>query len=79
MVAAGIGYALLSRTAIQRELQRGELTATTIVNPTIERSIYLGTSSRKTQSRATREVAALIRQVARELVAAGLTGEEAGS
>lgn len=76
MAAAGIGYALLSRTAVRRELQSGELTATPIVNPSIVRSIYLGTSPRKTESRATREIAALIRQVAQELVAAGEWGDE---
>lgn len=76
MAAAGIGYALLSRTAVRRELLAGELTATPIVNPSIERSIFLGASQRKTGSRAAREVALLIRQVARELVDAGEWGDE---
>lgn len=76
MAAAGIGYALLSKTAVRRELQSGELTATPIANPAIIRSICLGTSTRKTESRATREIAALIRSVAGELVAAGEWGDE---
>lgn len=76
MAAAGIGYALLSKTAVRRELQSGELTATPIANPAIIRSIYLGSSTRKTESRASREIAKLIREVAREMVAAGQWGDE---
>jgi LysR family nitrogen assimilation transcriptional regulator len=79
MAAAGIGYALLSKTAVRRELQAGELTATPIVNPSVVRSIYLGSSSRKTESRATKEVATLIREVATELVKSGEWGEEPSS
>jgi LysR family nitrogen assimilation transcriptional regulator len=76
MAAAGVGYALLSRTAVRRELLTGELSATPIVNPSVIRSIFLGTSPRKTEGRAAKEIAALIRQVSRDLVEAGEWGDE---
>lgn len=71
MVAAGVGYALLTRTTVRRELDRGELTATPVVNPEIMRSIFLATPHRKAESRAARELAKLIRQVAAEMIASG--------
>ncbi|MBK1687203.1 LysR family transcriptional regulator [Rubrivivax gelatinosus] len=79
MACAGVGYGLLSKTAVQRELRSGELSATPIVNPEIVRSIYLGTSPRKTESRATRELAQLIRQVAGQMAESGEWGDEEAS
>jgi LysR family nitrogen assimilation transcriptional regulator len=79
MAAAGVGYGLLSKTAVLRELRNGELSATPIVNPEIVRTIYLGTSPRKTESRATRELAQLIRQVAEQMAQSGEWGGEEAS
>jgi LysR family nitrogen assimilation transcriptional regulator len=71
MVAAGVGYALLTKTTVRKELENGELSAAPIVNPGIVRTIYLGTPHRKAESLAAREVARLIRQVAKELIHSG--------
>lgn len=75
MVAAGVGYALLSMMSVVDELASGRLTAARIVNPEIRRSIYLIASTSKASSLAVREVSRLIRQVAEELASAGLWGE----
>lgn len=71
MVAAGIGYALVSMSSVLRELKAGELSATRVVNPEVVRSLYLGLSPRKPISPAAREVARLVKQVAHEMTAAG--------
>ncbi|WP_438391819.1 LysR family transcriptional regulator [Caballeronia sp. DA-9] len=71
LVAARVGYALLSISAILPELKDGRLSATYIVNPEIVGSVYLMTSKVKTASLAGREVSRLIRHVARRLSEAG--------
>ena len=76
MVAAGIGYALLSMTSVLDELKTNRLSATRIVNPEIVRPIYIGLPARK-PSLATREVARLVREVASSLAASGVWGDEA--
>lgn len=76
LAAAGVGYALLSMMSIVDELKAARLSATPIVNPEIKRAIYLMASTRKVSSLAVREVSRLIRQVAEELAACGLWGEQ---
>jgi LysR family nitrogen assimilation transcriptional regulator len=76
MVAAGVGFALLSMMSVIDDVKAGRLTATRIVNPEIKRSIHLVMSTRKASSLASREVSRIIRQVAEELASAGVWGEQ---
>lgn len=75
MVAAGIGYGILSAAGVMQELKTGRLSATRIVNPEIKGSIYLSTPARKPASLAAREVLRLVRQVAEDLPNAAGWGE----
>lgn len=71
LVAAKVGYALLSISAVLPELKAGRLSAAYVVNPEITGSIYLLSSKTKTSTLASRELSRLIRHVARELADSG--------
>ena len=75
MVAAGVGYGLLSLAGVLPEVKAGKLSATRIVNPEIKGAIYLGVSPRKPASQAARSILKLVREVADELPNAAGWGE----
>jgi LysR family nitrogen assimilation transcriptional regulator len=79
MVAAGVGYALLTTMSVANDLKAGRLSAARIINPEMQRSIYLIVAARKASSLATREVSRIIRQVAEELALEGLWGDRPAS
>ena len=68
LVAKGFGHAILPSSAVLSEIESRELTATRIVNPTINRKLLLATANQRSVGRATREVAQLIRLQVGELV-----------
>lgn len=67
MVAAGVGYALLSASAVVNEVRAGQLSTVDVVNPELMAYVHLVSSQRKAASLATREISRLIRQVAESL------------
>ena len=68
LVAKGFGHAILPSSAVLNEIDLGELTATRIVDPIINRTLLLATANQRSAGRATREVAQLIRLQVSELV-----------
>lgn len=74
MVAAGVGYALLSATSVQEEVKDGRLTATPVVDPEVVGYIHLETSTKKTVSLATRKIYRLIQEVTQEFSPSGDLG-----
>jgi LysR family transcriptional regulator, nitrogen assimilation regulatory protein len=66
MVNAGIGYGILSMASVLPEIQRGRLSAARIVDPILERPIYLSASSARQSTVAVRHVSRIIREAARE-------------
>jgi LysR family transcriptional regulator, nitrogen assimilation regulatory protein len=70
MVIAGIGYGVLSMASVLPEIQRGRLSAARIVEPVLERPIYLSASSTRPSTVAVRHVSRLIREAAQELAPA---------
>jgi LysR family nitrogen assimilation transcriptional regulator len=67
MVVAGIGYAILSTASVHADVASGRLSASRIVDPVLERSIYLSSSSTRQSTVAVRQVSRLIREAAYEL------------
>jgi len=67
MVLNGDGYTILPRHAVLSEIELGTLQAARIVNPRIKRVVVLVTSSARPLSRACREIAKMIRQLAQRL------------
>jgi len=67
MVVAGIGYAILSTASVHADVANGRLSASRIVDPVLERSIYLSSSSTRQSTVAVRQVSRLIREAAHEL------------
>lgn len=63
IVLNGYGYTILPRHAVLTECESGILQASRIVNPGIERTVVLVTTSTRSLSLACREVAKLIRQL----------------
>ncbi|MES2264723.1 MAG: LysR family transcriptional regulator [Pseudomonadota bacterium] len=68
VVAAGVGYALLSATTVQQEVDQKILSISRLINPQISRRVYLSTTAQKTGDLATREISRLIRQVTEEIL-----------
>ena len=71
LVARGSAHSILSLSAVQGELDRGELTATPLVDPPIRRTVNLVRNPSRMTTRASQEVEASIVEVARELVTRG--------
>lgn len=67
MVAAGIGYAILSTTSVHEDVKQGRLSSARIVNPVLERPIYLSSSSARPSTIAVRNVSRLIRDAVHDL------------
>jgi len=68
IAAAREGYAILGRQAVSREIVEGRLQAARIVEPTIERTATLVTTTQRTYTLAMRAVARLIEPLAEELL-----------
>ncbi|WP_075790958.1 LysR family transcriptional regulator [Massilia putida] len=68
VVAAGVGYALLSASTVQQEVQQQRLSIARLINPKVSRQVYLSTTAQKSGDLATREISRLIRQVSEELL-----------
>ena len=71
LVARGSAYSILSLSAVQGELDRGELIATPLVDPPIRRTVNVVRNPSRMTTRASQEVEARIVDVARELVTRG--------
>lgn len=71
LVRRGLGYAVLSHSAVYEELQRGELSARRIVSPGIQRSVYVAQPSDRPLSHAARATVELLVETAEALVRAG--------
>lgn len=67
MVAAKIGYGILSAASVHAEVVSGKLSCARIVNPVLERSIYLSNSSARPSTLAVRNIARLIHDAAHQL------------
>lgn len=68
LVRRGLGHTVLSHSAVYEELSRGDLVARRIINPSIERTVYLAEPSDRPMSHATRAVAELMARCAETLV-----------
>jgi LysR family nitrogen assimilation transcriptional regulator len=68
LISKGFGHAILPSSAVLNEVESGELIATRIIEPIISRKLLLATANQRSASRATREVAQLIRLQVGELV-----------
>lgn len=71
LVRRGLGQAVLSHSAVYEELQRGELWARRIVDPGIQRSVYIAQPTDRPLSHAARATTDLLRETAEGLVGEG--------
>ena len=69
LVEQGIASTLLPLGAVRREVEAGHLVARRIVEPRIERTLYLVTSARRPTSRAAKAVCGILRAVVAEELA----------
>jgi LysR family nitrogen assimilation transcriptional regulator len=72
MVASGVGYTVIAFHAVSREVQAGQLQASRIILPGIDRTIALATTTQRPLTLATRETAQLIRLIVDELLKTGV-------
>lgn len=82
LIACGGRYSILPLHAIQREVKQAVLQASRLVDPAITRSVYLSSTMQRPRSRASNEVAKMIRELVKEMIASGLlpgTVEPGGS
>lgn len=70
LVMAGGLYAIMGATAVRREVERGELQAARIVQPSLDRNIVLRVSGQAAPSQATQAVQAIVREQLRRAVPA---------
>ncbi|OLL33291.1 transcriptional regulator [Burkholderia sp. SRS-W-2-2016] len=77
LVKRGLGYSLLTYTAIQQEVERGELCALPIERPAIRSTVSLATLREQRASRLVRTMADVVRDNVRELVVNGAWREYA--
>lgn len=68
LVASGNRYSILPLHAIYQELESGVLQASRIVDPAITREVFLASSPQRPRSRASDEVATVIRRLMKERV-----------
>lgn len=71
LVTSGKGYSILPLHAVYREVNSEVLQVSRVVNPTITREIFLASSTQRPRSRATGEVAKVIRDLVTELIQSG--------
>ena len=71
LVALGGRHTILPLYAVQQEVKKRVLRATPIVAPEIFRTILMAVSTQRPMSRATIEVAGIIRQIVKELRSRG--------
>jgi LysR family nitrogen assimilation transcriptional regulator len=71
LVRRGLGYSVLSHSAVYEELRRGELHAWQIVKPSLERSVFLAEPSDRPMTSAMRAMAELMESCAKDLVEDG--------
>ena len=71
-IQSGEYFSVLAPTAIQSELSTGLLHCVPVVDPVISRMVTLAHSSDRAQTRASREVARLVRDVVRQLQTSGI-------
>ena len=72
LVQGGDIYTVLAHSAVQADLAQGRLSATRIVSPSISRRVSVATAIGREESQACHAIAALMLQVARELVRDGV-------
>jgi LysR family nitrogen assimilation transcriptional regulator len=70
LVHHGIGHTILPWHAVREEVARGELIATPIVEPSIDRTIYVAQASDRPSSPATTATIAILTDCLRELLSA---------
>ena len=71
LVAAGIGYAVLSCNSVREDVQAGRISAARIMAPSLQRSVFLCGQAEVAQTRAVRAVEDTIRRVSARLVSEG--------
>ena len=71
LVALGSRYTILPLYAVQREVRNGTLQAVPISHPELSRTVLMAVSTQRPMSRATSEVARMIRQLSREFISEG--------
>jgi LysR family nitrogen assimilation transcriptional regulator len=71
LVRRGLGVSVLSHSAVFEELERGELRAARLIDPNLERSVYLAKPTGRPISRAAMATAELLEDCARDLVTSG--------
>ena len=71
VVAAGLGYSLLSYASVVREIKQGTLCAAEIVDPPISRPVYLVQRTTVQQPIATSSMRNLLRNIAQNLISNG--------
>lgn len=72
LVARGDIFTVLAHSAIHAELAEGRVSAARIVSPTISRRVAMASASARSDSQACNAIAALMLQVARDLVREGV-------
>ncbi len=72
LVASGACYTITPFFAVAKQVQAGQLQASLIVKPAIERSLTLAMSTQRSPSIAVREVARLVRQILNEMQASDI-------
>ena len=72
LVADGQMHTILAHSAIHADLAAGQLSAARIVSPTISRPVAIATARARSDSQACNAIAALMLEVARELVRQGV-------
>jgi len=67
LIAARVGYGILSAASVHADVASGKLSSARIVNPVLERSIYLSSSSARPSTLAVRNIARLIHDAAHHM------------
>jgi LysR family transcriptional regulator, nitrogen assimilation regulatory protein len=67
LVEAGLGWTILPRAAVQREITEGRLAAIPIVDPEVKRTLVLATASNRPLERGRKEVIRVIKEQLRVL------------
>jgi LysR family nitrogen assimilation transcriptional regulator len=71
LVSSGKRYSILPLHAVAQELDAGVLQASRIVEPNITRQVFLASSTQRPRSRASAEVAKVVRRLVATLIASG--------
>jgi LysR family nitrogen assimilation transcriptional regulator len=68
LVESGVAYSILPYSTVAKEIAEGRLTGAHIIDPTVSRKLVLATANQRSASRATRDVAWIIRSQVAELI-----------